>query len=451
MRKIGILSPSGTGNLGDEATVAVLIAEVRRRYPSSEIYGLTTNPADTLERHGVPAYPARNLAGSTVYRKPAGHENELNGNPNGALTVRDGIKRMLKRLPFIYRSLKTIGMICAVSVNSIAELRFIGTSLKRMNGTDLLIVAGSGQLCDNFYGAWGFPYTLLKWSVIAKACRTKLAFLSCGAGPIDSHLSKLFIKWALRLADYRSFRDRESKELIEKLGINANDPVFPDLVFSSKLRGNGNSQAGLIAINPFPHYDYRYWPESSPTAYSSYLNRLASVVSWLIKKGYTVLLFPTQLRADPLVIEDLKAILMKDGNLDLEKYLLVQATANLDDLIAQISMATMVVASRFHGVLMSFLLEKPVLALSHHPKVDNLMRDMGQADYLLDIDTFDLPAVIDRFAALESKIDIVGRQIKSNLTVQQRRLESQYDDLFGMWERAGGGIESVPSKNPVPN
>src|ERR1051325_3583257 len=32
-RRIGILSPCGTGNLGDEATVAVLIQEIARRYP----------------------------------------------------------------------------------------------------------------------------------------------------------------------------------------------------------------------------------------------------------------------------------------------------------------------------------------------------------------------------------------------------------------------------------
>ena len=332
--------------------------------------------------------------------------------------------------------------------NSIAEAGFIGKSFRLINGTDLLIVAGSGQLCDNFYGPWGFPYTLLKWSVLTKLRGAKLVFLSCGAGPIDAWLSKAFITLALRLADYRSFRDDESKSLVQTLGIASGDPVVPDLVFASRLNSRNVCQSRLIAVNPFPYYDYRYWPVSSPDVYTRYLERLASFVSWLIKNQYTVLLFPTQLRADPLVIEDVKTILMTDRSLDLDKYLRTPMIATFDDLIAQISRAGIVVASRFHGVLLSLLLEKPVLALSHHPKVASLMQHVGQTDYILDIGTFDAETAAVRFAALETKRDIVHGEIKSNVIMHQQRLESQYDELFGVRE-PDGDIESIPTDTPV--
>src|SRR5439155_5150292 len=107
---------------------------------------------------------------------------------------------------------------------------------------------------------------------------------------------------------------------------------------------------------------------------------------------------PTQLRADPLVIEDVKTILMTDRSLDLDKYLRTPMIATFDDLIAQISRAGIVVASRFHGVLLSLLLEKPVLTLSHHPKVASLMQHVGQTDYILDIGTFDAETAAVRFA-----------------------------------------------------
>jgi polysaccharide pyruvyl transferase WcaK-like protein len=317
-------------------------------------------------------------------------------------------------------------------VNSIGELAFLAKSFGRVRGTNLLIVAGSGQLCDNFYGVWGFPYTLLKWSVIAKLSRSKLAYLSCGAGPIDSPLSRMFIKAALLLADYRSFRDAGSRKLVEKIGVGGNNPVFPDLVFSSKLNSNGSysGKSRIVAINPFPHCDHRYWPVNKPAEYSSYVNRLASVASWLIKNSYTVLFFPTQVRADALVIEDVKRILMKDRTLDLKRHLVVKTTATFEDLIAQLATAEIVVASRFHGVLISFLLNKPVLALSHHPKVDNLMRDMGQSDFLLDIGTFDSKTVASRIVALESRSHLVKQQIKSNVATCRGKLESQYRDVF---------------------
>src|SRR5215475_12701181 len=56
---IGIFSPMGTGNLGDEATVAVVIQSIKQRFPEAKIYGICFNPADTQARHNIPAFPAR--------------------------------------------------------------------------------------------------------------------------------------------------------------------------------------------------------------------------------------------------------------------------------------------------------------------------------------------------------------------------------------------------------
>jgi len=427
MKKIGILSPSGTGNLGDEATVAVLIEQIRSRYPHAEIYGLTVNPDDTRKRHGIAAYAARSNAS---LQGPAATRDRWTDTTGTQGT--DLIKALLKKIPFLYAVLKALQAVPRLLANSIGELAFLAKSFACMGGTNLLIVAGSGQLCDNFKGPWGFPYSLVKWSVIAKLCGAKLAYLSCGAGPIDSRLSRIFIKAALRLSDYRSFRDAGSSKLVEKIGVSGTNPVFPDLVFSSKLSANGGSagKSRIVAINPFPHCDHRYWPVNEPEAYSSYVNRLASVASWLINHNYTVLFFPTQIRADVLVIEDVKRILMKDPTLDLRQRLVVTTTSTFQDLIAQLAAADMVVASRFHGVLISFLLNKPVLALSHHPKVDNLMRDMGQSDFVLDIGTFDSKTVASRIVALESRSHLIKQQIKFNVAACQRKLDSQYKDVF---------------------
>lgn len=48
-------------------------------------------------------------------------------------------------------------------------------------------------------------------------------------------------------------------------------------------------------------------------------------------------------------------------------------------------MTEIVVTSRFHGVLLSQLHEKPVLAISYHKKIDCLMDDTGQGDFVVPI------------------------------------------------------------------
>jgi polysaccharide pyruvyl transferase WcaK-like protein len=433
LKKIVLVNPCGTLNLGDEATMAALIRDLKRRYPDAEILGLTTNPSDTQKRHGIAVYPARNPErDSFSTAAPAGNNTVVTGETSSAT---ERIKHVLRNLGPLYAALSLAPKVWNAIVEFIREIGFVRRGRQRLAETDLLIFAGSGQLCDDFGGTWGFPYTILKWSIIAKTVGAKIAFLSVGAGPIGTTLSRIFIKWSLRLGDYRSFRDNESKALVDTIGVHGNNRVCPDLVFNLDVTGVAQTMKGrrrVVAINPFPHYDYRYWPVSRPASYASYVDKLASFAAWLIKNGYTILFFPTQLRADPLVIDDIKRVLMTDKTLDLDRHLLVRATASVDDLIDQLSMADLVVASRFHGVLISFLLNTPVLALAHHAKVENLMRDMGQSDYLLNIEEFDVPTLSNRLLSLEARQKAVKEQIRSNVHAFQDKVESQYSEIFGV-------------------
>ena len=97
----------------------------------------------------------------------------------------------------------------------------------------MLIVPGTGLLTDA-YGLFGWgPYSLFKWSLLAKACRCKLLFVSVGAGPIYGALGRWFVKSALSLADFRSYRDDSTKQYLKSIGFHSdNDRVCPDLVFS---------------------------------------------------------------------------------------------------------------------------------------------------------------------------------------------------------------------------
>ena len=97
----------------------------------------------------------------------------------------------------------------------------------------MLIIPGTGLLTDA-YGltGWG-PYNLFKWSLIAKLRGCEVLFVSVGAGPIYSTLGRYFVKSALSMADFRSYRDDASMAYLKGIGFPTNsDRVYPDLVFS---------------------------------------------------------------------------------------------------------------------------------------------------------------------------------------------------------------------------
>ena len=54
--RFALVSPTGYGNLGDEAIIHSLIYAIRRRIPDAEVVGFTQNPSDTARRHCIAAY-----------------------------------------------------------------------------------------------------------------------------------------------------------------------------------------------------------------------------------------------------------------------------------------------------------------------------------------------------------------------------------------------------------
>lgn len=436
-KRIALLSsPAGNGNLGDEVLVASVVQNIRHFYPDASIAVYCSNPEDVRNRHGIEAYPVGPSDWNPSRRAAGGDPKDSIGREKDGLLEK--FKRYLKKIPLVYPTLKSAGWFTSAAINTKRELVFFANAYKEFRGTDLLIIAGSGVLSDHFGGAANFPWTIFAWTKIAKTSGAKVAFLSCGAGPLKSKISRHLIRNSLALADYRSFRDEGSKRLIEEIGLKGDNPVFPDLAHSLRIDNmkiyleGWNTSQPLVGINAFPHGDKRYWPESDSSIYREYIHKLASFASWLLAHDYRICFFPTQLRSDPLVIEDIKEIMVRKSGNSSEEGIVEASISGIEDLLTQISGMDLVVATRFHGILLSFMLNKPVLAISNHPKMDHLMIDMGQGEYLLNIRDFQLDSLIERFLALQVRSAIIKQDIERFIVQNRNALESQYKTVFGL-------------------
>jgi polysaccharide pyruvyl transferase WcaK-like protein len=433
-RKIGVFSHGGTKNLGDEALLAALIQNVRRRVANAEVIGFTINPADTTERHGIPSYPIRrlgkNLPHPTLPSSELTNADQRQANPG----LPEKVRTIVKAIPGIRRVVSTLRRLANLPGTLLGEPKFLFDSYRRLRGVELLLVAGSQQLNDGYGGPWGFPFTLLKWTLIARCTGTKVAILSVGAGPINSPLSKFFIKRLLGMVSYRSYRDSISSALMQKMSIKGEHPVYPDLVYSLQLpvptpEPNGAGRL-TVGTNPVPFFDGRYWPTSEPDVYHDYVNKFARFAKWLDQSGHVVLFFPTQLRADTLTISDIRRAM--NGSGDSPNLLTASSIKTLQDLVSAIARADLVVANRYHGILISLMMNKPVLAVAYHEKSRALLEQVGQGNYVLKIDEFKAEDLVDRFKSLEANAPAIKRQIAEYLAPLRCALEQQYDRVFAL-------------------
>ncbi|MHB8534196.1 MAG: polysaccharide pyruvyl transferase family protein [Sulfuricaulis sp.] len=439
VKRIGVFGHVGNGNLGDEAIFSVVIQNIKNRYPRAEICCFTINPEDTRERHKVAAFPIRRLDKTSARPAPHKRQQYTADKSDQPPSVPERTKAWLKTIPWVFSLLKRIPGMFSNLRTILKEPGFLLHCRKNLKGVDLLIVAGSQQLIDYVAGgAWGHPYTLFKWALIARLQKTKIVFLSCGAGPVRTLLGRFFIRNALALAEYRSYRDELSKKCIEQLGVAGPDPVFPDLVYSFSVKETipeGTTSAGakpIVGINPLPFLEPRYWVGGSARNYEIYTGILADFASWLIQRGYAVLLFPTQLRADPPVIEDIRMLMDKNGVPDMEKNIIDRPVHSFDDLVSVISMTDIVIATRFHGVVLSYILNKPVLGIAYAGKTNDLMEQMGQGSFALDILKLDLKSLQQNFILLESQKTAIKETLDQRIVLHRRALEVQYDQVLGL-------------------
>jgi polysaccharide pyruvyl transferase WcaK-like protein len=422
--KIGLLDHVGGGNLGDDATLEAVAGNIKRRWPNAEIVAFSMNPDDTETRHGIRSHPIRRKRWSIGY-KPAGTE----------ATFKRSMKALARKYRAVFYLLKETSAVVRLPREAFRELSFLMSSRHTVKSIDLLIISGGGQLTEKD-GPWGFPYTIFKWVILARSAGVRCMFLNVGAGPLTQPLSKFFARRALLSADYVSFRDDKSQALVHEIGFTGESRVCPDSVYGLEVATtNGipleRRSQPIVGFAPMPYPDPLGYPtEKDQIAYNAFIGKLASFASWLVSRSYALTLFGTDIGVDPLAIKDLQRTLLSHHGIPSPQYGVNHSVKSVHDLLATMSGMDYVVTCRFHGVVFAHLLNKPVLAIAHHPKVVELMSDLELSTYCVDIRDFDPDLLAERFASMIINTEEIKTRMAANLTRNRQQLRNQFDELF---------------------
>jgi polysaccharide pyruvyl transferase WcaK-like protein len=451
VRRIGLISPCGWGNLGDAAILDAAIFNIRERWPGAEFHAFTLNPTDTAAKHritsgtlvgfSVPGYLVREPTADSPAPGPSSSSSPepkaKSSSFFAALRRRLTSARLLKPVWAPLRRLRSAILFVE------PELGHLLRSLRAARNLDLVLVAGGGQLDDYWGGPWGHPFVLYRWAILARLAGIRFIVLSVGTGTVRGRLSRWFISRSLRRAFYRSYRDQGSKDLVRFASITHSDPVVPDLAFSYPIEPepspSSHAPAGrrlVVGVSPMCYADPRCWPEKDATVYEHYVRKMAGLVGRLSSSGFEVVLFATEHVIDGRTIKDVQDRLWRDGY---RTGYVIREVETVPFLIECIRETDVVIASRLHGVLLAHLAARPVLAISYERKVKALMADFENDAYCLDINTFDIDGTWDRFRwLLPRRQEVVERNIRKVGQLREQ-LRAQYDRIL-----ARDGVDSRP-------
>jgi polysaccharide pyruvyl transferase WcaK-like protein len=266
---------------------------------------------------------------------------------------------------------------------------------------------------------------------MAKLRRCKLLIVGVGAGPIYGAVGRYFVKSALSLADFRSYRDASSKKYLEEIGFHVRDDhIYPDLAFSipETLIPQRSVKTGRQVVGVGLMANSGRYGTAGPNSrvHLAYLNNLAVFVTWLLAYDYDIRLLIGDVGDLDTVHEFRQMLRDRLPSYD-EHRVISEPMSTVEDLLAQIAETDVVIATRFHNVLLSLLCNKPVISISFHPKCASLMKAMDLEAYCLDIRELNVDSLIETFKTLKLDSSKIESRIKDKIREHRERLYEQYE------------------------
>jgi polysaccharide pyruvyl transferase WcaK-like protein len=359
--RIAFFGLFGNGNSGNDGSLEAMLIAVRKRVPTARITCVCADPDRIRQAFGV----------STL---PIGHS------PIGSRLLGKA-DRLLAGFP-----------------HRIVSFR---RAIRALRGTTLFVVPGTGILDDFGEGPLGVPCVLLGWCAAARIAGAKVAFVSIGAGPIESRISRVLMKAAVKLADYRSYRDEQSRDFMTSIGFDTSgDRVYPDLAFALPAPkaapvANGRLTVGLGVM---AYYGWRNDPAAGAATHTRYVQTISTFADWLLGEGHRVRILMGD-AADRETVRRVILTLRADTIIppgDLE----ADPIASLGDLMRQIAKTDVVVATRFHNIICALKLGRPTISIGYARKNDVLLQEAGLGAYCQSIEALDLDRLKDQFRSL---------------------------------------------------
>lgn len=339
--RIGIFGGYGSGNFGNDASFEALYRYLRTEHPDAEISAICTHPDVVAERFKVPVVE--------IAKRPPGIWHKLD--------------TLLLRQPSTWLN----WVLCWQAL-----IKF-----------DVILSDGTGVFDDFRDTPWGWPSKLFRWCTAARLRGVPWIFVSIGAGPIVSPISREMMKFAGRLGERRLYRDQDSYDFMRKLGVDgAGDGVWPDLAFILPAPAAERSADAPLTVG-VGIMTYRGW-HATTAAYEAYVDLHVRLIKWLDTEGYGVRTIIGQAPTDLIALRDVETRLGRKLIGPRE-----ESMNSIHDAMAAIGETDMVIASRYHVQIAALKMNRPLISLGYGPKNDALMQDVGLGEFCHDVESVD--------------------------------------------------------------
>ena len=387
--RVGLYGSLGGGNSGNEASMVSMLTYLREHHPAADVDAMCGEYEYIRDKYGLATVPLM------IYEKYKSPGSKLRG-----IAIK----------------------VCGKLLDPARVYLWVGRH-------DVILVPGVGILETTLpVHAYGFPLAMTMLAVAAKIRRVPVALISVGADHIGARVTRFLSNTTAKLVAYRSYRDQYSMRVMQQRGVPVSgDRVFPDLVFAMPTPPSDPGDSRLVGVGVMKYHGGNDDRDRAAEIFAEYVEKMTSLVQWLLDNGYDVRLFGGDAKYDFEVADEIVArIEQHRGAPCPADRISVQRFSTYSELLEKINPCGIVFATRYHNVVGSLMLCKPTIAIGYSRKFGALMDFMGMQDFTEYVKGLDVERLILKFKEAENRSAEVRSELARRNDANSELLAEQF-------------------------
>jgi polysaccharide pyruvyl transferase WcaK-like protein len=387
--KIGLFGIIGAHNLGNDASVDIVVRWLHRVFPGVVLGFMGMGPRTLAER----------------YDAAAEHLQWYDANRG--------------RLPFSNSAFwKVLGRI----LDTFRVLRWVDRH-------DVVLVPGAGVLESTTpTRPWARHLSLVVLTAAARFVDVPVGLVGIGASEAVEPVSRWEVTHAVRWADYRSYRDDVSKRAMQIMGVEVGqDQVFSDMWFAVDPPARVPSTRPTVGIGVMNYRGGNADRARADQLHQAYIDAMVAFTAGVVNEGWQARLFVGDPEDVP-VLEQIRDTVTSQHPETASSITRCDA-ASLVQLMERLADVDIVVASRYHNVLCAVRVGVPTLSVSYAAKSDLVMAQMGLSDFCHPAREMDPERMLAQFRELDRRRDELAPLIAAGNARCAASAEAQLEEI----------------------
>jgi polysaccharide pyruvyl transferase WcaK-like protein len=403
--RVGVFGLLGSGNLGNDGSLEVVLNYLRRSHSDSTIDAMCVGATKVENSYGIGATP---LYCATRFQKSA--------------FFTSTVGRVLGKLLDVFRIAAWV----------------------RQHG--VVIVPGMGVLETSLpLRFWQDPYALFWLCLFGRVFRTKVALVSVGASEVNQWSIRVLLNFAARFCFYVSYRDNVSLEAMRQRGVDTSrHHVYPDLVYGYPVPSDTCSDDKTVGVGVMAYSGGNDDRNRASELNEHYTSTMRTFLLWLVDSGYQVRLLTGDTKADDPIIWEMRDDIYRLRPGLASKMVEIPSITSMSELVNELSGVGSVVATRFHNVLCALMLGKPTIAVGYSAKHRSAMEDLGMSSLCHSPEDLDAQTIIEQFRTLDSLAAEFCSAAKQSRVSKSLQLDEQFELLSSLLFSPKRSVASPP-------